>query len=316
VKDAGKELDPQSLAQNYKKSLKSYRSSKALRDRVLRSQALKQVAIQSHVDIRKLVEDTMPHSAKNADADDLERADDQEPIDLAHVDPTQSSKLVRPSKPTEGPEEAAGSTGGAKGPDEGMQEEWREEFAVYNLNYDFETDGFVALETINPVFLTVPAERDVYKFCKKIMICSKMEKEIPVIALLYIEKLMLKTGLLMNALNWRRFTFIALVIGSKIWDDESFENIHFTKVFPDISLKEINELERVYLELLDYKLHISGSEYAKYYFILRTFAERVQHKFPLRPMPLAKILALQKNAKKVEGNLQATRQHDLLEKTF
>eukprot|EP00826_Nyctotherus_ovalis_P017049 TRINITY_DN14984_c0_g1_i16.p2 TRINITY_DN14984_c0_g1~~TRINITY_DN14984_c0_g1_i16.p2 ORF type:complete len:273 (+),score=92.75 TRINITY_DN14984_c0_g1_i16:2019-2837(+) len=168
---------------------------------------------------------------------------------------------------------------------------YKEQFAVFNLNYDFESDSYVDFEEINPIFLQVPSEQDIYKFCKKIMICSKMEHEIPIIALLYIEKLMLKTGLLMNQVNWRRFTFIALVIASKIWDDESFENIHFTKVFPDISLKEINELERIYLELLEYHMHICGSEYAKYYFILRAFAEKVKGKFPLKPIPLSKILS-------------------------
>ena len=87
--------------------------------------------------------------------------------------------------------------------------------------------------------------------------------------------------------------------------------MHFTKVFPDITLKEINELERIYLEMLEYKLHICGSEYAKYYFILRAFAEKVNHKFPLKPMPLDKILSLQKNAKKMEVASQ-----EFLEKTM
>lgn len=48
---------------------------------------------------------------------------------------------------------------------------------------------------------------------------------------------MAKTGLLMNVMNWRRLTFISLVISSKVWDDDSFENIHFHKVFPHIPLK-------------------------------------------------------------------------------
>ena len=91
------------------------------------------------------------------------------------------------------------------------------QFAVFNLNYDFESESFVDFGKISPNFLQVPAEREIYKFCKKIMICSKMEKEIPIIALLYIEKLMLKTQLLMTQINWRRFTFIALVIASKVF---------------------------------------------------------------------------------------------------
>ncbi len=184
-------------------------------------------------------------------------------------------------------------------------EELRTTFAVYNLNYDFETGTYLDLQKIQTQYLETPTERAIYKFCKKIMIHSKMEKEIPILALIYVEKLMLRTGLLMNELNWRRFTFIALVLASKVWDDESFENVHFTKVFPDITIEEINELERIYLYLLDYKLNINGSEYAKYYFILRTLSERAHVKFPLQPMPLARVLELQRNAKRVQANLRA-----------
>jgi len=87
-------------------------------------------------------------------------------------------------------------------------------------------------------------------------------------------------------------------------------------VFPDISLKEINELERVYLEMLDYHLHICGSEYAKYYFILRAFAEKVKGNFPLKPIPLSKILSLQQNAMKVEEELREEYQMHMFEKTM
>ena len=87
-------------------------------------------------------------------------------------------------------------------------------------------------------------------------------------------------------------------------------------MFPDITLKEINELERVYLELLEYQLHVKGSEYAKYYFILRAFAEKVQHKFPLKPIPLSKVISLQKNAKKVGHDLKEEYQSKILDKTM
>ena len=40
---------------------------------------------------------------------------------------------------------------------------------------------------------------------------------------------------------------------------------------------------------------IKGSEYAKYYFILRAFAEKNKRSFPLRPLDLDTIMNLQKN---------------------
>lgn len=99
-----------------------------------------------------------------------------------------------------------------------------------------------------------------------------MEKEIPILCLIYIERFLTKSGLLMNYQNWKRLTLISLILASKIWDDDSLENVHFPQVMSDITLKEISSLEKVFLNLIDFDLVIRGSEYAKYYFILKTFA--------------------------------------------
>ena len=84
-------------------------------------------------------------------------------------------------------------------------------------------------------------------------------------------------------------------------------------MFPDVSLAEINELERIYLELLDYRVQISGSEYAKYYFILRTIAERNKVEFLLKPMPIKKVLELHKNREKMRNDIKLEKK--LLRKT-
>ena len=70
-----------------------------------------------------------------------------------------------------------------------------------------------------------------------------MENEIPIICLVYLERLILKTGLLLTNEHWRKLILISLCIGSKIWDDDSLENVHFPKVMPDVTVKTINHLE-------------------------------------------------------------------------
>jgi hypothetical protein len=81
-----------------------------------------------------------------------------------------------------------------------------------------------------------------------------MEKEIPIIALVYLERLLERTGILMNNYNWRRLALTTLCLASKIWDDDSLENEHFPKVMSDVTLKEINTFERIFLDLLGYDL--------------------------------------------------------------
>lgn len=111
-----------------------------------------------------------------------------------------------------------------------------------------------------------------------------MEKEIPILCLIYIERFLTKSGLLMNFSNWKRLTLISLILASKIWDDDSLENVHFPQVMSDITLKEIASLEKVFLNLIDFDLVIRGAEYAKYYFILKSFAKEFNSNIAIEPM--------------------------------
>ena len=124
-------------------------------------------------------------------------------------------------------------------------------------------------------FVAMPTERYIAEYCKYVTIACKMENEIPIVCLVYLEKLLLTTGILLNKWNWRRLVLICLCLASKIWDDDSLENVHFPKVMSDVTNAEINKLEQLFLEFIDYKLVIKGSEYAKYYFIMRSLADDI-----------------------------------------
>jgi len=51
-------------------------------------------------------------------------------------------------------------------------------------------------------------------------------------------------------------------------------------------------MERRLLEFIDYNLFIKASDYAKYYFILRTFAKKNKKSFPLKELNVDRILFL------------------------
>lgn len=158
-----------------------------------------------------------------------------------------------------------------------------------------------------------------------------MEKEVVIVALVYIERLITSKNLYINPANWRNTVFTALIIASKviylliclilirllvkIWDDESYENQNFAKAFLQFTIKEINELERVFLEFLEYNIVVGSAEYAKYYFILRTFAEKNKKSFPLRALDVDTVLKLQKNSNNAVHALKA-QYGDALNKTL
>ena len=137
-----------------------------------------------------------------------------------------------------------------------------------------EYDGLIFNED---QFITMPSEKYIADYCKYVTIACKMENEIPIVCLVYLEKLLLTTGILLNKWNWRRLVLICLCLASKIWDDDSLENVHFPKVMSDVTNYEINKLEQLFLDFIDYKLVIKGAEYAKYYFILRTMADDLRN---------------------------------------
>jgi len=47
-----------------------------------------------------------------------------------------------------------------------------------------------------------PTEHHIVDYCKYVTIACKMESEIPIIALIYIERLLFSSGILLNKFNW------------------------------------------------------------------------------------------------------------------
>ena len=97
---------------------------------------------------------------------------------------------------------------------------------IFDKNYDFETDELTGAESQLDDMMN-PSLEEIYYFCTYVVITGRMEKEIPILCLIYLERFTKKTGLLINYSNWKRLTLISLITASKIWDDDSLENVHF-----------------------------------------------------------------------------------------
>lgn len=172
--------------------------------------------------------------------DELDRGRDHE-IDLQTVS-TKRQSPMKAQKPILTPEQVSSIKQGmankeeekkkAKkiapqfdvGTKEGMHDVLLFQMRVFDQNYNFDMDMTYGQDSM---YMARPTEEEIYYYCKYVIIQGRMEKEIPILCLIYIERFLTKTGLLMNHTNWKRLTLISLLLASKIWDDDSLENVHF-----------------------------------------------------------------------------------------
>ena len=154
-------------------------------------------------------------------------------------------------------------------------------------------------------YVPPPDPQVVFEFCANIMILTKMEKEVIIITLLYLERFIFNTGLLLTSRNWRRIIFTTMAIASKIWDDDSFENNHFAQVFKHLSIGEINLLERTFLEMINYKVYVKCSEYFKYFFIIKSIALKYNYNgVEMIPISVERMMKIQEYAYQMQKRVR------------
>ena len=154
-------------------------------------------------------------------------------------------------------------------------------------------------------YVPPPDPQVVFEFCANIMILTKMEKEVIIITLLYLERFIFNTGLLLTSRNWRRIIFTTMAIASKIWDDDSFENNHFAQVFKHLSIGEINLLERTFLEMINYKVYVKCSEYFKYFFIIKSIALKYNYNgVEMIPISVERMMKIQEYAYQMQKRVK------------
>ena len=147
-----------------------------------------------------------------------------------------------------------------------------QEFKLFLLSkFDVFDEDYIYISKSIPAkrLMQSPDPQTIFEFCANIMLLTKMEKETIIVALIYIERLIFNTGLLITSRNWRKIIFTSLIIASKIWDDDSLENLHFSQIFTHLKIGEINLLERNFMELINYKIYVKFSEYMKYYLAVK-----------------------------------------------
>lgn len=102
----------------------------------------------------------------------------------------------------------------------------------------------------------IPAVKQIYQFLKQVFEVGQFNPECCVIALVYINRMIGVTGLPLTTSNWKPVTISSLVLAQKVWDDTPLINADFSILYPAVTVREINALERLFLELLEFKVRL------------------------------------------------------------
>merc|ERR1711994_587442 len=129
-----------------------------------------------------------------------------------------------------------------------------------------------------------PDHRQIYKFIRTLFNAAQLTAECAIITLVYLERLLTYAEVDITPGSWKRITLGAILLASKVWDDQAVWNVDYCQILKDLTVEDMNKIERKFLEMLQYNVNVSSSVYAKYYFDLRMLAETNNLFFPTEPL--------------------------------
>ncbi|KAL4699024.1 hypothetical protein H8959_011681 [Pygathrix nigripes] len=110
------------------------------------------------------------------------------------------------------------------------------------------------------------------RFVHTLFKAIRLTAEFAIVSLIYIERLVSYADIDICPTNWKRIVLAAILLASKVWSDMAVWNEDYCKLFENITVEEMNELERQFLKLINYNIGVTGSVYSRFYFDLRTLA--------------------------------------------
>ncbi|CAG8534943.1 27022_t:CDS:2, partial [Racocetra persica] len=128
-----------------------------------------------------------------------------------------------------------------------------------------------------PANFSQTASSQFKNFCVQVLLQTQLSNTVVILSLKYVQRFV-KSGRSVNfgeeGPEYRLFT-IALMLANKFLDDNTFTNKTWSEV-TNIPVKEINRIEIAFLECMDFKMYVSGSEYSHWLECLKEYTKTQQ----------------------------------------
>ena len=118
-------------------------------------------------------------------------------------------------------------------------------------------------EKINPFISKIKNSITIKNYLGRLVKYTQAESSTLIAMLIYIDRLCEINNFIINSFNVYKIIFSSLVIAIKYNEEEYFGNKYLAKV-GGLSLNEMNLLELIYLNLIDFNLYVSDEVFQTY----------------------------------------------------
>ena len=109
-----------------------------------------------------------------------------------------------------------------------------------------------------------------YDYLFRIQKYAEIENSTIIIALIYIDRICNKKGIILTKYNIHRILFTSILISIKYNEDIIYDNLFYSKI-AGVPVNELNLLEKEFLNTIDFALFVPDTIYQKYYEFLNFY---------------------------------------------